>query len=74
MFQGSQLAFTCLKSATEGPEEGLKPVASRRCCVFTVNFDQLSQVFFDAEIWKRGSALCQPPWLADEENFRFQNV
>ena len=30
MFQGSQLAFTCLKSATEGPEEGLKPVQSKR--------------------------------------------
>ena len=30
MFQGSQLAFTCLKSAIEGPEEGLKPVQSKR--------------------------------------------
>ena len=26
----------------------------------------------DSEILKRGDALCRPPWLADEENFRFQ--
>ena len=25
----------------------------------------------DPEILKRGGALCQPPWLAVEENFRF---
>ena len=28
----------------------------------------------DPEILKRGGALCRPPWLADEENFRFQMV
>ena len=28
----------------------------------------------DPEILKRGSALCRPPWLDDEENFRFQMV
>ena len=26
----------------------------------------------DPEILKRGGALCQPPWLAGEEKFRFQ--
>ena len=26
------------------------------------------------EILKRSGALCRPPWLADEENFRFQMV
>ena len=28
----------------------------------------------DPEILKRGSALCRSPWLAGEENFRFQMV
>ena len=28
----------------------------------------------DSEILKRGSALCRPPGLIDEENFRFQMV
>ena len=28
----------------------------------------------DPEILKRGGALCRPPWLADEDNFRFQMV
>ena len=28
----------------------------------------------DPEILKRGGALCWPPWLADEEKFRFQMV
>ena len=28
----------------------------------------------DPEILKRGGALCRPPWLADEESFRFQMV
>ena len=28
----------------------------------------------DPEILKSGGALCQQPWLADEENFRFQMV
>ena len=28
----------------------------------------------DQEILKRDSTLCQPPWLTDEENFRFQMV
>ena len=28
----------------------------------------------DPEDLKRHGALCQPPWLADEENFRFQMV
>ena len=28
----------------------------------------------DPEILKKGGALCRPPWLADEENFRFQIV
>ena len=28
----------------------------------------------DPEILKKGGALCRPPWLADEENFRFQMV
>ena len=26
----------------------------------------------DPEIWKRGVALCLPPWLAEENCFRFQ--
>ena len=26
----------------------------------------------DPEIFKRGAPLCRPPWLATEENFRFQ--
>ena len=28
----------------------------------------------DPENSKRGSALRRPPWLADEENFRFQMI
>ena len=28
----------------------------------------------DPEILKMGGALCWPPWLADEENFRLQMV
>ena len=28
----------------------------------------------DPGILKSGGALCQPPWLADEENVRFQIV
>ena len=28
----------------------------------------------DPEILKRGDALCRPPWLGDEENFRVQMV
>ena len=28
----------------------------------------------DTEILKSGGAICQPPWLAYEENFRFQMV
>ena len=28
----------------------------------------------DPEILKRGGTLCWPPWLAAEENFRFQMV
>ena len=28
----------------------------------------------DPEILKRGGALCRSPWLANEENFRFQMV
>ena len=28
----------------------------------------------DPEILNREDALCQPPWLANEENFRFQMV
>ena len=28
----------------------------------------------DQEILKGDSTLCQPPWLTDEENFRFQMV
>ena len=28
----------------------------------------------DPEILKRGGALCRPPWLDNEENFRFQMV
>ena len=26
----------------------------------------------DPEILEKGRVLCQPPWLANEENFRFQ--
>ena len=39
--------------------------------------NEITQLFSGAnpEIFKRGGgALCQPPWLVDEENFRFQMI
>ena len=37
-------------------------------------FINIAKYRADTEILKRGGALCGPPWLADEENFRFQMV
>ena len=39
-----------------------------KCCS-VINIQDISGA--DPEILKRGGALCQPPWLAVEENFRF---
>ena len=33
---------------------------------------QVAIYYSDAEILKRGGALCWPTWLASEKNFRFQ--
>ena len=35
---------------------------------------KLSPTGTDPEILKTGGALCRPPWLADEENFRSQMI
>ena len=34
----------------------------------------LNKLGADPEILKRGGALCWPPWLAGEKNYRFQMV
>ena len=34
----------------------------------------VSKAGADSDILKMGGALCLPPWLDDEENFRFQMV
>ena len=39
---------------------------------FSVDYAQATGT--DPAILKRGGALCRPPYLADEENFRFEMV
>ena len=43
-----------------------------KICFWTKIFTPQSGA--DPEILKRGGALCQPPWLVEKENFRFQMV
>ena len=42
--------------------------------IFPSSAELMTSSGADPEMLKRGDALCWPPWLADEENVRFQMV